>query len=152
MFSKRQFAGYWEYLIDDAIFTSPPRADFGGAALIDREGHLVGIGSLFVMDAVTPGERLPGNMFVPIDLLKPILEEMIATGRANVTWGDQFYGSSDVIKYDEAKQMVTLEGRSGGPAHARRLDRGGEIIAQKIIYDRARDIINIEGGYSATGR
>ena len=79
--AKRQFAGYWEYLIDDAIFTSPPRADFGGAALINREGELVGIGSLFVMDAATPGERLPGNMFVPIDLLKPILAEMISTGR-----------------------------------------------------------------------
>ena len=79
--SKRQFAGYWEYLIDNAIFTSPPRPDFGGAALIDKEGRLVGIGSLFVMDAMTPGERLPGNMFVPIDLLKPILDEMVATGR-----------------------------------------------------------------------
>jgi serine protease Do len=79
--AKRAFAGYWEYLIDNAIFTSPPRADFGGAALINREGELVGIGSLFVMDAMTPGERLPGNMFVPIDLLKPVLDEMIATGR-----------------------------------------------------------------------
>ncbi|MGZ5034719.1 MAG: S1C family serine protease [Usitatibacter sp.] len=79
--SRRQFAGYWEYLLDNAIFTSPPRPDFGGAALINRDGELVGIGSLFVMDAMTPGERLPGNMFVPIDLLKPILDEMIATGR-----------------------------------------------------------------------
>ena len=79
--SKRRFAGYWEYLIEDAIFTTPPRADFGGAALINRAGELVGIGSLFVMDAMTPGERLPGNMFVPIDLLKPVLAEMIATGR-----------------------------------------------------------------------
>ncbi|HYC37783.1 MAG TPA: S1C family serine protease [Usitatibacter sp.] len=79
--AKRQFAGYWEYLIDDAIFTAPPRADFGGAALINREGELVGIGSLLVMDAATPGERLPGNMFVPIDLLKPVLGEMVSTGR-----------------------------------------------------------------------
>ena len=79
--SKRRFAGYWEYLIEDAIFTTPPRGDFGGAALINRAGELVGIGSLFVMDAMTPGERLPGNMFVPIDLLKPVLAEMIATGR-----------------------------------------------------------------------
>ena len=79
--SRRKFAGYWEYLLDSAIFTSPPRADFGGAALIDRHGELVGIGSLFVMDAQTPGERLPGNMFVPIDLLKPILGEMVTTGR-----------------------------------------------------------------------
>jgi serine protease Do len=79
--SKRQFAGYWEYLIDGAIFTSPPRPDFGGAALINKDGELVGIGSLFVMDAHTKGERLPGNMFVPIDLLKPVLDEIIATGR-----------------------------------------------------------------------
>ena len=79
--SKRQFAGYWEYLIDGAIFTAPPRADFGGAALINKEGKLVGIGSLFVMDAATPNERSPGNMFVPVDLLKPVLAEMIQTGR-----------------------------------------------------------------------
>jgi serine protease Do len=79
--SKRPFAGYWEYLVEDAIFTSPPRPDHSGAALINKEGELVGIGSLFVMDAAQPGERLPGNMFVPIDLLKPILAEMIRTGR-----------------------------------------------------------------------
>jgi serine protease Do len=79
--SRRPFAGYWEYLLDDAIFTSPPRPDHSGAALINKEGELVGIGSLFVMDAASPGERLPGNMFVPIDLLKPILAEMIRTGR-----------------------------------------------------------------------
>lgn len=79
--SRRAFAGYWEYLIDSAIFTSPPRLDHSGAALINKEGELVGIGSLLVMDAMEPGERLPGNMFVPVDLLKPILEEMIATGR-----------------------------------------------------------------------
>jgi serine protease Do len=78
--SRRPFAGYWEYLIEGAIFTSPPRADFGGASLINKDGELVGIGSLFVMDAVNPGEKLPGNMFVPIDLLKPILEEMVSTG------------------------------------------------------------------------
>lgn len=78
--SRRQFAGYWEYLVDGAIFTSPPRTDHSGAALINKEGELVGVGSLLVMDALTPGERLPGNMFVPIDILKPVLEEMIRTG------------------------------------------------------------------------
>ncbi len=78
--SKRQFAGYWEYLIDDAIFTSPPRTDHSGAALINKDGELVGIGSLLVMDALTPGERLPGNMFIPVDLLKPVLDELVRTG------------------------------------------------------------------------
>jgi len=78
--SRRKFAGYWEYLIDDAIFTSPPRLDHSGAALVNKDGELVGIGSLFVMDALTPGERFPGNMFVPIDLLKPALDEMVHSG------------------------------------------------------------------------
>ena len=78
--SRRRFAGYWEYLIDGAIFTSPPRLDHSGAALINKDGELVGVGSLFVMDALTPGERLPGNMFVPVDLLKPVLDEMVRTG------------------------------------------------------------------------
>ena len=78
--SKRQFAGYWEYLVDDAIFTTPPRFDHSGAALINQEGELVGVGSLFVMDAITPGERMPGNMFVPIDVVMPVLDEMVKTG------------------------------------------------------------------------
>ncbi|MFQ5984916.1 MAG: S1C family serine protease [Alphaproteobacteria bacterium] len=79
--SRREFAGYWEYLVDDAIFTTPPYPEFGGAALIGGDGRLVGIGSLAVGDAV-PGETsVPGNMFVPIDLLKPILGDMLAHGR-----------------------------------------------------------------------
>jgi S1-C subfamily serine protease len=78
--SRRPFAGYWEYLIDDAIFTSPPRLDHSGAALINKEGELVAIGSLFVLDALAPGEKLPGNMFVPVDLLRPVLDEMVKTG------------------------------------------------------------------------
>ncbi len=78
--SKRQFAGYWEYMLDNAIFTAPPRLDHSGAALINKDGELVGIGSLFVMDALTPGEKLPGNMFVPIDLLMPVIDELVRTG------------------------------------------------------------------------
>jgi S1-C subfamily serine protease len=80
--SRRRFAGYWEYMIDGAIFTTPPRFDHSGAALIDREGRLVGIGSLIVADAAGTGgqRRLPGNMFVPIELLKPIYDELVSTG------------------------------------------------------------------------
>lgn len=78
--SKREFAGYWEYMIDGAIFTAPPRLDHSGAALINKDGELVGVGSLFVMDAIEPGEKFPGNMFVPIDILKPILDEMVKSG------------------------------------------------------------------------
>jgi serine protease Do len=81
--SKRQFAGSWEYLIDSAIFISPPTLAWAGSALISREGKLVGIGSLLVRDSVESGVPLPGNMFVPTDLIKPILSDLIDKGRAS---------------------------------------------------------------------
>ncbi|MDX1375058.1 MAG: S1C family serine protease [Burkholderiales bacterium] len=80
--SRRPFAGSWEYLLDSAIFTYPPVDNWSGAALVGKRGELLGIGSLIVPDAAEPNTRSPGNMFVPIDLLKPILEELIAKGRA----------------------------------------------------------------------
>jgi S1-C subfamily serine protease len=80
--ARQEFAGYWEYLLEDAIFTTPPSQHFGGAALIDRTGRLVGIGSLFTPVELPTGDVVPGNMFVPIDRLKPILAELIARGRA----------------------------------------------------------------------
>jgi len=79
--SKRQFAGSWEYLLDSAIFIAPPTLAWAGSALISREGKLVGIGSLLVRDSEEAGTPLPGNMFVPIDLLKPILTDLIDKGR-----------------------------------------------------------------------
>lgn len=79
--SRRLFTGNWEYLLDSAIFTSPPVMDWAGAALIGPKGELLGIGSLVVRDAANPGTPSPGNMFVPVDLLKPILEDLIAKGR-----------------------------------------------------------------------
>jgi len=79
--SRRAFAGSWEYLLDDAIYTWPPYPDWSGAALIDRSGKLVGVGSLVLKDASGRGEG-PGNMFVPIDRLTPILADLIADGHA----------------------------------------------------------------------
>lgn len=79
--SRRVFAGYWEYLLENAIFTSPPHPAFGGAALFAGDGRLVGVGSLIVADAAGPEQPLPGNMFVPIDRLKPILAELLDHGR-----------------------------------------------------------------------
>ena len=80
--SRREFAGYWEYLLPDAIFTAPPYRSFGGAALIGADGRLLGIGSLIVADAATPGEQLPGNMFVPISALQPIMDDLLRDGRS----------------------------------------------------------------------
>lgn len=81
--SRREFAGYWEYLLEDAIFTSPPYPNFGGAALIGPAGELLGIGSLVVGDAVLGERQVPGNMFVPIDNLKPILRDLLTLGRSS---------------------------------------------------------------------
>lgn len=79
--SRRPFAGYWEYLLDDALFTAPARADHSGAGLFNSQGELVGIGSLVVAQALgEQGPALPGNMFVPIDLLPPILGELRSSG------------------------------------------------------------------------
>jgi serine protease Do len=79
--SRRPFAGSWEYLLDRAIFTSPPTLNWSGAALIGTDGSLLGVGSLIVRDASEGNPHLPGNMFVPIDALKPILSDLIKTGR-----------------------------------------------------------------------
>lgn len=79
--SRRRFTGWWEYMIEDAIFTAPPRYEHSGAALVDAGGRLVGIASLWVSDAIEQGVAFPGNMFVPIDILKPLLEDLVTIGR-----------------------------------------------------------------------
>jgi len=80
--SRRRFTGWWEYMIDGGIFTAPPRFEHSGAALLEADGKLAGIGSLWVSDAIEVGAAFPGNMFVPIDLLKPRLEDLLSTGRS----------------------------------------------------------------------
>jgi S1-C subfamily serine protease len=80
--SRRTFAGSWEYMVDRAIFTAPIHPNWSGAALIRRDGTLVGVGSLWVNDAESGRRESPGNMFVPIDLLKPIYADLINHGRA----------------------------------------------------------------------
>ena len=81
---EREFAGYWEYLLEDALFTIPPYPRFGGAALIAPSGKLIGVGSLVVGDAFFDGEQLvPGNMFLPVDLLKSTLGDLLSDGRSS---------------------------------------------------------------------
>ncbi len=78
--SKRPFSGYWEYHIEAALFTSPPIGNHSGAPLFNQRGELLGIGSLFVSNASEEPPAVPGNMFVSVELLKPILAEMQKTG------------------------------------------------------------------------
>jgi S1-C subfamily serine protease len=78
--SRKEFAGYWEYLLEDAIYTIPAFPNYGGAALIDRDGKLLGIGSLYTQVLIQGLGSIPCNIFVPIDLLKPILNDLIEKG------------------------------------------------------------------------
>ena len=80
--SRRPFSGSWEYMLDAAIFTAPPVMNWSGASLISSRGELLGLGSLIVADSAGAGTPSPGNMFVPTDLLKSILGDLIAGGKA----------------------------------------------------------------------
>ena len=81
LLAKREFAGYWEYVLDEALFATPLHPEWSGAALLDADGKLVGIGSLYVQEEVGD-EVVKGNMFVPIDLLDPIEDDLVSYGRA----------------------------------------------------------------------
>jgi S1-C subfamily serine protease len=81
--ARQEFAGYWEYVLDRAIFTAPAHPFWGGAALIGADGRLIGIGSLHVQHASGRELRRDVNMAVPIDLLPPILDDLLTYGRPN---------------------------------------------------------------------
>lgn len=81
--ARREFAGYWEYVLDEAIFTVPAHPQWGGTALIGGDGKLMGVGSLLVEEKVD-GESAQGNMVVPIDLLQPILPSLLSTGQSGL--------------------------------------------------------------------
>ncbi len=80
--SRGEFVGYWEYLLDSAIYAAPSHDSFAGAALVGRDGRLLGIGSIYTQLAVAGFGAIPCNMFVPIDLLKPILQDLIRQGKS----------------------------------------------------------------------
>ena len=122
--SKREFAGYWEYVLDEAIFTSPPHPSWGGAACIDAEGRLQGIGSLFVQEARGEGIASQGNMIVPIDLLAPVFDDLMRFGRVDRPprpWLGMY--TSD------AEGTIFVAGLAeGGPAHRAGVHPGDVVL------------------------
>lgn len=123
--SRRAFSGYWEYHIDGALFTSPPRTDHSGAALFNANGELLGIGSLIVADAAgADAPRLPGNMFVPVDLLKPILKEMRESGSTAMSHRP-WLGVNCV---ESGGQVRVVKVNRGSPAEAAGLQAGDLIL------------------------
>ncbi len=122
--AKREFAGSWEYLLDEAIFTTPPHPAWSGAALISREGKLLGIGSLIVGDAAGNGGGPPGNMFVPIERLPPILGDLIAEGRVSGPAHPWLGVAADELRGRLLVSRVT----PGGPAEIAGIRKGDEIV------------------------
>ena len=121
--SIREFAGYWEYLLESAIFTTPAHPNWGGAGVIGENGDLVGIGSLFIQHETTGAAAADGNMIVPIDLLRPIYDDLLNIGRPNKKarpwlglFGAEVEGS-----------IVVAALTSDGPAHRADI-RVGDII------------------------
>lgn len=122
--SRREFAGYWEYLLEDAIFTVPPHRQYGGAALIDSNGRLVGVGSLAVNDAVQGPEPVHGNMFVPIDALKPILSELVEKGRTS----KPRHPWLGVYTDENRGRVIITRTAAGGPADTAGIKPGDVIL------------------------
>jgi serine protease Do len=123
--SRRAFSGYWEYHIEGALFTSPPLSNHSGAPLFNQRGELLGIGSLFVGDALGDNRRMPGNMFVPIDLLKPVLAEMQATGSTRLS-RRPWLGISST---EQGGRVQIVRVSQDSPAEAAGLEPGDVVLA-----------------------
>ena len=147
--SKRAFSGTWEYHIDSALFTSPPimvsGGNHSGAPLFNQKGELIGIGSLLVSDATGADNKQPGNMFVPVDLLRPILAEMQQSGMSQKSRRPWL----GVTSSDQGGRIQVLRVSQDSPAQLAGLSAGDVVMAvdgvpvatletfYKKVWDRA---------------
>jgi S1-C subfamily serine protease len=123
LFDKREFAGYWEYVLDEALFATPAHPQWGGSALIDAEGKLIGIGSLLVEEK-HGDQQVQGNMFVPVELLEPILEDLVKRGRAQRP-ARPWLG---MYTTEMGNKLVVAGLAAGGPADRAGLQLGDIIV------------------------
>ncbi len=124
--AKQEFAGYWEYLLDEAIFTHPAHPNWGGTGLISNRGELIGIGSL-QLEREREGKAEHVNMIVPIDLLKPVLDDLRKFGRVNKParpWLGMY-----TTEIDNRIVVIGISGK--GPAAGAELKTGDVILAVK---------------------
>ncbi len=123
---RRAYSAYWEYHLDQALFTAPARPDHAGAGLFNARGELLGIGALMVSDAAGPGQPAqPGNLFVPVDLLVPVLPELLAQGRSQASL--RAWLGVNCVESDGEVRIVRVTDDS--PADVAGLERGDRIIA-----------------------
>ncbi len=123
LFDKREFAGYWEYVLDEALFAAPAHPQWGGTALIGADGRLLGIGSLLVEEKHND-KAVQGNMFVPVDLLEPILEDLVKRGRSRRA-ARPWLG---MYTTEIGAKLVVAGLASGGPA-----DRAGVKLGDVVV-------------------
>jgi S1-C subfamily serine protease len=123
--AKQEFAGNWEYVLDEAIFTAPAHPFWGGTAMIGRAGELLGIGSLQVQQMRESGTPEPLNMIVPIDILKPILDDLLTLGRPNHP--PRPWLGLNATEIDD--KIVVARISDGGPARRANLKTGDIILA-----------------------
>jgi len=123
--AKQEFAGNWEYVLDEAIFTTPAHPFWGGTAMIGGDGALLGIGSLQVQQVRDSGTAEPLNMIVPIDILKPILEDLLTLGRPNHP--PRPWLGLNATEIDD--KIVVARVSSGGPARRANLRTGDVVVA-----------------------
>ena len=122
--SKRPFVGYWEYLLDEAIYTAPATVNWQGAALLSREGKLLGIGSLAVGDALGTQGNIAGNMFVPIDVVKPVVGDLVANGKSTAKPRPWIGVNTQEVQGNLIVTRVSPE----GPAEDAGLSKGDVIV------------------------
>jgi S1-C subfamily serine protease len=123
--AKQEFAGNWEYVLDEAIFTTPAHPFWGGTAMIGGDGALLGIGSLQVQQVRDSGTAEPLNMIVPIDILKPILEDLLTLGRPNHP--PRPWLGLNATEIDD--KIVVARVSNGGPARRANLRTGDVVVA-----------------------
>lgn len=131
LLARQEFAGYWEYLLDEALFTAPIHPSWGGAALVGGDGRLLGIGSLQLQAATTGGTE-DINMVVPISLLPPILDKLVSTGRS----GQPARPWLGLYSADHDGQVTVINVDPRGPA-AKAGVQSGDII--RDVRDQAVD-------------
>ncbi|HZN29279.1 MAG: S1C family serine protease [Xanthobacteraceae bacterium] len=132
--AKQEFAGNWEYVLDEAIFTAPAHPFWGGTAMIGRAGELLGIGSLQVQQVRDTGTPEPLNMIVPIDLLKPILEDLLTLGRPNRP--PRPWLGLNATEIDD--KIVVARVSTSGPARRANLRTGDIVLA--VAGDEVSDL------------
>lgn len=132
--ARQEFAGYWEYLVDQALFTAPAHPNWGGTGVIGPDGTLVGIGSLQIQRVLGNKQNEDINMIVPIDLLKPILDDLKTVGKSLLPprpWLGLFA--------TEVGNRVAVAGLSSrGPAAQVDIRRGDVVLA--VAGDEVHDL------------